>query len=137
MRLAAVLVVLLASLALPAQGEAEIYKCRVGERTIYQGQPCAQPTSQTPLQGTLTVVEPFVRNSAPTDKAPPAVERSRHGRPSPPASSAEQTECQTLRDRIRQIDAAARQKSTPRLAERRRAAKDKLWALGCAERDPQ
>lgn len=51
----------------------------------------------------------------------------------PAIAASEAPECEYLRKELRQVDAAARQNSTPYLAERRRYIVAKLRELGCSE----
>ncbi|MDX5409285.1 MAG: hypothetical protein LPJ94_03570 [Thauera sp.] len=121
---------------LPAVAQAEVYKCRIGERTVYQEAPCERPEQARPIAERMTVVEPYPYRLAPqkgttTDKPKPATKATAR------SDAGEHPSCQSLRDRIRKIDIAARHRSTPTLTEQRRKAKQRLSALRCSEMDPR
>jgi hypothetical protein len=128
-------IILVICMATPAISSTEIYKCRVGERTVYQEAPCAVPGQSRTVGGNVTVVQPFPHRTAP----PSAISRTEHPQREVTAAqpAGEHEACQPLRDSIRRIDTAARQRSTPRLAEQRREAKQKLSAYGCSEMAPR
>lgn len=123
-RLLATLAVILAN---PV--DAQVYKCESGGRIVYQAQACADPEQARTLQDRMTVVDPH---------PPVVVQRKARTGSAQPTSTAiigthdEHRSCVTLRNRIRKIDATARQRSTQQLSDRRRAAVQEMAALGCS-----
>lgn len=129
-----------------AQTAPGFFRCDIDGRTHYQAAPCADARTQVPAGGgTFTLVEPPQPATA-TSKATPlprgagaparaddaakarrgaAAERIREER----AKRAER--CAYHRRAIDMIDAKARQRSTPRLAEQRRKHTEALWSLEC------
>ena len=112
-----------------------VHKCRVGDRLVYQDEACAGNAAEPLDGGTLSVVDaPRILTIPPNRMA------AGHGArvtvlANPDARPAEPAACPQLRGQVRQIDAAARQRSTQALTEQRRHARDRMYALGCSEID--
>lgn len=112
-----------------------VHKCRVGGRIVYQDGACPGESAEALDGGTLSVVDATKARAAER-----SVSATGHGagRAVPAhraTSSGEPVECPQLRKRVRQIDAAARQRSTQWLTEQRREARDRMYALDCREFD--
>lgn len=108
-----------------------VFKCLTPGGAVYQDRPCAGPTA-TLKGGTVTTipavtVTPRLLAAAdPPRRAVGLIERQE-------ATERDQWECTELRREVRQIDAAARVRSTTRLQERRRWVKRRMFDLKCAE----
>lgn len=112
-----------------------IHKCRVGGRIVYQDGTCPGEAAEPFDGGTFSVVDASkgeaVSRSQPTGRQSAGV--AVVGRPD--ARPTEPPQCRHLRMVVSQIDAAARRRSTQRLTDERRHARDRMYELGCREID--
>lgn len=129
-----------------AQSTPGFFRCNIDGRAHYQAEPCADARTQAQGGGgTFTRIE-----RAPAEVAPPmpraspddgkdtddaaAKARARRGAAAErmKKEAAKRAErCTYHRRAIEKIDAKARQRSTPRLAEQRRKHNEAMWSLEC------
>ncbi len=101
----------------PITASAQVFKCEVGGRTIYQEMACEPGTERDMAEDRVTVVDALKRR--PT----PLIDRQlrRTGsRQQQQQQTRENPHCPGQVKRLARIDAQARQRSTARLAEERR-----------------
>ncbi|THF55867.1 DUF4124 domain-containing protein [Pseudothauera rhizosphaerae] len=119
---------------LATAADAQVYKCKIEERTVYQEMPCERPEQSHRIEERMTVVEPYPQRAA---RPPSRTAAAPQAETAAPVADSEHPSCQPLRDRIRSIDVSARHRSTQRLKEQRWATKQKLAELGCSEMGPR
>lgn len=112
-----------------------LYKCVVAGQTSYQDQPCVEGEAME-VAGTMSVVP---RYPVAEQQSVPAIRQPLRSHdvalPTAPRTSQEAPACARLRDRIRTIDAQARQRSTQSLTDERRDVGKRMSELRCSFMD--
>lgn len=117
---------------IPAPNEQGLYRCTSNGRVTYQDRPCSNGSQDVLKGGTVSIVP---RQSTEVLARPTTESGGRVAMVSRDEPPAEHPACSSLRTQIKDIDRAARQRSTEWLtAERKRVGK-RLSALGCSERE--
>lgn len=117
----------------PTPSPRGVYKCLSRGAVVYQDAPCGNTIAAPLAGGTLSVVSP----PRPTLQ----VVQTTSNRPrtgvvgNPRSHNGEPDECPRLRKRIKNIDSAARHRSTSSLTEERRKTRDRMATLRCSEFD--
>lgn len=112
----------------PITASAQVYKCEVGGRTIYQEMAC-DPGTERDMADRVTVVDALKRR--PT----PLIDRQlrRTGsRQQHQQQTRENPYCPEQVKRLARIDSQARQRSTARLAEERRLVVEWIYRNKCS-----
>lgn len=116
----------------PGTADAQVYRCDGPSGTSYQSRPCADASQQRRIENRLSVIEAGPMPSNPRSARPPAGSGSSVV-PIERVEEREATHCEGLRRQLRSIDAAARQRSTERLKERRRSVRARMYDARCSE----
>lgn len=119
---------------LPSLSVAQVYKCEIGGRVIYQEMACASGSGGLlPDSDRLTVIDP----PKPRSNEWRSERRAESSPPSRPArrqtsTQTHDTRCAAKVKRLARIDAQARQRSTTKLANERREVLEWIQRNGCS-----
>lgn len=129
------ILIFLILLLLPAIASAQLYRCDTPKGPLYQNQACEDSAQQRELveDRVSTIPRGAHGRSQPRPKTrqAPRTAASVGGITRLDSPDGEHPACKDLRVQIRRIDAAARQRSTQRLTDQRRAARTRMYDLDC------